>query len=87
MGQLGVGLPTFPHHTKVNLSPLSRAEPLQEATGLPRKDETSEKSVRNINIIYINCLFFFIFWIPSKGIESLPQTHILKLIYLCNLMV
>ena len=48
MGQLGVGLPTFPHHTKVNLSPLSRAEPLQEATGLPRKDETSETTGRNL---------------------------------------
>ena len=60
MGQLGVGLPTFPHHTKVNLSPLSRAEPLQEATGLPRKDETSEKSVPNKNTIYKLSVFLYI---------------------------
>ena len=52
MGQLGVGLPTFPHHTKVNLSALSRVEPLLEVTGLPKNDETLEISVL---YIYIRC--------------------------------
>ena len=62
MGQLGVGLPTFPHYTKVNLSALSRVEPLLEVTGLPKNDETLEISVRNIYLcINLACLSVCLF--------------------------